>query len=178
MLHWLWTCFRQPVEPRCNSRFPCVTSLYTGGSSTSPSHLRSMLVPHPIVAVAGRMVPSATVRLTVSSPPMHSRRHAAPPSSSVVRLPCLSPNFRESWRRVGFATDAHGVGAGSTSTARSRRSRWPVRLCGLAGDDRLPLRAAGLCCSPGGVRPSVGHVGDGVRGRPLPAALRLHTRSR
>ena len=38
MLHWLWTCFRQPVEPRCNPRVPCVTSLYTGGSSTSPSH--------------------------------------------------------------------------------------------------------------------------------------------
>ena len=38
MLHWLWTCFRQPVEPRCNPRVPFVTSLYTGGSSTSPSH--------------------------------------------------------------------------------------------------------------------------------------------
>ena len=160
-----------------------VTSLYTGGSSTSPSH------PPPFDA---RPSPNRRGRRK-DGPLCHRASHrllttdalATPRRTSIVLCgasPVPSPNFRESWRRVGFATDAHGVGvgvgAGSTLTARSRRSRWSVRLCGLAGDDRLPLRAAGLCCSPGGVRPSVGHVGDGVRGRPLPAALRLHTRSR
>ena len=173
--------FRQPVEPRCSPRFPFVASLYTGGSSTSPSH------PPPFDARPspnrrGRRKDGSPLPPCVSPSPHHRCTHDATPH---LRRPlwCVSrasPNFRESWRRVGFATDAHGVGvgAGSTSTARSRRSRWSVRLCGLAGDDRLPLPAAGLCCSPGGVRPSVGHVGDGVRGNPLPAALRLHTRSR
>ena len=159
MLHWLWTCFRQPVEPRCSPRFPFVASLYTGGSSTSPSH------PPPFDA---RPSPNRRGRRK-DGPLCHRASHrllttdalATPRRTSIVLCgasPVPSPNFRESWRRVGFATDAHGVGvgvgAGSTSTARSRRSRWSVRLCGLAGDDRLPLPAAGLCCSPGGVRPS------------------------
>jgi hypothetical protein len=134
-----------------------VTSLYTGGSSTSPSHpppfdarpfTQSSRSQEGWFPLPPCVSPSPHRRCTRDATP-HLRR----PLWCVSRA---SANFRESWRRVGFATDAHGVGVGvgavSTSTARSRRSRWSVRLFGLAGDDRLPLPAAGLCCSPGGVR--------------------------
>jgi hypothetical protein len=181
VLHWLWTCFRQPVEPRCNPRVPCVTSLYTGGSSTSPSH------PPPFDA---RPSPNRRGRRK-DGPLCHRASHrllttdalATPRRTSIVLCgasPVPSPNFRESWRRVGFATDAHGVGvgvgAGSTSTARSRRSRWSVRLCGLAGDDRLPLPAAGLCCSPGGVRPSWDTRRSLKPSEPVPSETEYRTR--